>query len=262
MPRIALWDTYGGSMPSGHTRWLLEQYGYPYTVVYASQLDTMNIKAKYDVLVLVDGAIPAQGGGRGGGFGGGRFTPPDEFKHMLGRITAERTVPQIRKFLDAGGRVVTIGSSTQLGYLLGLPMSNALVERSPTGGERVLSAEKFYVPGSILRVAVDSTAAVAAGSQGHMDVFFDNSPVFKLSPDAQAKGVKPIAWFDSETPLRSGWAWGQNYLDGGVAIAEAKVGKGMLYLFGPEILFRAQPHGTFKFFFNAVVNPSPSQPVF
>jgi len=23
-------------------------------------------------------------------------------------------------------------------------------------------------------------------------------------------------------------------------------------LFGPEIMFRAQPHGTFKFFFNAI----------
>ena len=31
-----------------------------------------------------------------------------------------------------------------------------------------------------------------------------------------AKGVKPIAWFDSKTPLRSGWSWGQAYLDAGV----------------------------------------------
>jgi hypothetical protein len=29
-----------------------------------------------------------------------------------------------------------------------------------------------------------------------------------------------------------------------VAIAEAKVGKGQLFLFGPEVLFRGQPHGT------------------
>jgi hypothetical protein len=31
------------------------------------------------------------------------------------------------------------------------------------------------------------------------------------------------------------------------------VGKGKLVLFGPQVLFRAQPHGTFKFFFNAIV---------
>jgi hypothetical protein len=62
-----------------------------------------------------------------------------------------------------------------------------------------------------------------------------------------------VAWFDSKTPLRSGWAWGQEHLEGGVAVAEARVGKGTLVLFGPEILFRAQPHGTFKFLFNGIV---------
>jgi hypothetical protein len=30
------------------------------------------------------------------------------------------------------------------------------------------------------------------------------------------------------------------------------VGKGSLFLFGPEITFRAQPHGTFKFLFNGI----------
>ena len=37
--RIALWDRYGGSMPSGWTRWLLEQYGFAHTVVYPADLD-------------------------------------------------------------------------------------------------------------------------------------------------------------------------------------------------------------------------------
>ena len=58
--------------------------------------------------------------------------------------------------------------------------------------------------------------------------------------------------FDSADPLRSGWAWGQRYLEGGVIALDAQVGKGRVYLFGPEILHRAQPHGTFKLFFNAI----------
>ncbi len=251
-PRVALWDTYGGSMPSGWTRWLLEQYEFPYQVVYTPELDAGNLRAKYDVIVLADGAIASEGG-RGGGFGGARPVP-DEFRNMVGRVTRDRTAPPLKQFLEQGGRVVTIGSSTQLAYMVGLPVSNALVERTPTGDERPLSAEKFYVPGSVLHVAVDSTAPVAAGASSSVDVFYDNSPVFRLAPDAIAKGVRPVAWFDSDTPLRSGWAWGQNYLEGGVAIAEAKVGQGTLYLFGPEILFRGQPHGTFRFFFNALLD--------
>jgi hypothetical protein len=84
------------------------------------------------------------------------------------------------------------------------------------------------------------------------DFFFNNSQVWKLGPDAAAKNLKPIAWFNTKTPLRSGWAWGQEYLDGGVIAADAKVGNGRVFLFGAEILQRAQPHGTFKLLFNAI----------
>ncbi len=61
-----------------------------------------------------------------------------------------------------------------------------------------------------------------------------------------------MAWYASAAPLRSGWAWGQHYLEDGVAVAEAEVGKGKLLLFGPEITFRGQPHGTFKLLFNSI----------
>jgi len=255
--RIALWDQYGGSMPSGHTRWLFEQFEFPYTVVYPQTLDAGNLSEKYDVLVFQGGAIPApagEGQGRRGGFGReiDPSTIPEEFRGWLGRVTPEKTIPQLKKFLEDGGTIITVGSSTALAYYLGLPLSNHLVERTPQGQVRELPNDKFYVPGSILRVTVDNTAPVAAGLPNNLDVFFDEDPVFRLEPDASLKGVRPIAWFDSPHSLRSGWAWGQNYLDGGVAIAEANVGKGKLYLFGPEITFRAQPHGTFKFLFNGI----------
>jgi hypothetical protein len=83
------------------------------------------------------------------------------------------------------------------------------------------------------------------------DVYFDQSPVFHISPEAASKGlIRPIAWFATDKPLRSGWAWGQAYLRDGVAAFEAKVGQGKLIAFGPEITFCAQTHGTFKLLFN------------
>jgi hypothetical protein len=139
-----------------------------------------------------------------------------------------------------------------LAQLFGLPVENHLVERSAEGAVRQIPVEKYYVPGSILRVAVDNTSPIAHGFSDHVDVFFDNSPVFSLGPEAFMKGVRPIAWFDTPAPLRSGWAFGQGYLNGGVEIVEASVGKGRLVLFAPEITFRAQPHGTFKFLFNGI----------
>jgi hypothetical protein len=85
-----------------------------------------------------------------------------------------------------------------------------------------------------------------------IDVFFDNSPVFRLKPEAALKNIRPVAWFDNDSPLRSGWALGQKYLRDGVGVIDASLGKGKIFMFGPEITFRAQPHGTFKFLFNGI----------
>jgi hypothetical protein len=251
--RIALLDTYGGSMPSGWTRWILEQYEFPFEVVYPQGIDAGNLNSKYDVLVFVDGMIPSTrpggGGGRGGRGGGANI--PDEFRHMQGSITADRSIPAIKSFLESGGAVVTIGSSTNLVQHLGLPIRDALVEQR-AGQEMPLPNDKFYVPGSVLKARIDNTQPLAHGFGEYADFFFDNSPSFKLDDDAAAKGVRRIAWFDSKEPLHSGWAWGQEYLENTVAVAEADVGRGKLFVFGPEILFRAQPHGTFKLFFNGI----------
>jgi hypothetical protein len=154
--------------------------------------------------------------------------------------------------MENGGTVITVGSSTVLARHLGLPVGDFLVERAADGTERHLPNETFYIPGSILRVAVDPAQPAAWGMEDHVDVMFDQSPVMRLGPDAAARGVHRIAWFDSARPLRSGWAWGQERLENGVAAAEADVGRGKLFLFGPEITFRAQPHGTFRFLFNAL----------
>ena len=61
-----------------------------------------------------------------------------------------------------------------------------------------------------------------------------------------------MGWFSGTESLDSGWAWGQQYLDGGAALAEATVGEGKVVLLGPEVDFRAQPHGTFKLLFNGL----------
>jgi hypothetical protein len=86
-----------------------------------------------------------------------------------------------------------------------------------------------------------------------VDVMFAASPTFRLPDGPAAKGLARVAWFDSKTPLRSGRALGQEYLENGVAIVDARVGQGRLVLIGPRILYRGQPHGTFKFLFNGIV---------
>ena len=250
-PRVGLWDQYGGSMTAGWTRWILEQFEFPFERVFAPALDAGNLEQKFDVLVFVDGAIPGASGGRRGGGGGADAEIPNlpaEYQGQVGRVTVERTLPKVREFVEKGGTVIAIGSSaTNLAAFLRLPIESQLVENGAP-----LPRTKLYIPGSVLSSRIDVSNPVANGMSEHTDVFFDDSPVFKLGADAAAARVRSIAWFDSKTPLRSGWAWGQAYLENGVVAAEARLGNGKVLLFGPEILQRAQPHGTFKFLFNGI----------
>ena len=253
--RIALWDTYGGSMPSGWMRLILEKFNYAFDIIYAKDIDTGNLRSKYDVIVFVGGAIPAVNSRAGENATGGFNNPspdsiPAEFRNRLGRITTSKSIPQLKLFMEQGGNIVTIGSSTQLAYHLKLPVSNAMVE-IVNGEEKPLTREKYYTPGSILQVNVDDNQPAAAGLNTKTDVYFDNSPVFKMNPDAVSKGViKPLAWFGSDKILRSGWSWGEAYLKNGVTAFEATIGQGKLFAFTPEITFRAQSQGTFKLLFN------------
>jgi hypothetical protein len=287
-PRIGLFDTYGGGMPSGWTKLLLENFEFPYEVVYPPMLDAGNLRAKYDVLVFNAAGLSAGGGGRGGGgggagagadappaggagAGGGRgggrgAQPPDpnddrkkpfvdypaEVTKNRGNVTAA-TLAKIQEFVQAGGTVIAIDSAALSAVqLFKLPFKQdpATMQTMADGRQNT----EYFVPGSVLRVAVDPKNPLAHGYGTEADVFFDNSPVFRPDPAAGAPGVsaRAVAWFASPEPLRSGWAWGQKVLDKGIQIVEANVGKGRVLVFGNDLLFRTQPHGNYKFFFNGI----------
>ncbi len=258
--RIALWDVYGGSMPSGWTRWLLERHEFPFEVVYPGQIDNGLLRERFDVLVLPSGAIPLPRSLSGPPAARSpyalRVPAPEDipagYHERLGAFSERVTVPALRAFAEAGGAVVAVGTSTQLAHHLGLPLRNALVELTSDGRERRLPREKFFVPGSVLRAATDPTHPLAWGLPEEIDLYFDNNPVFRLTPEAIVSGVRPAVWFGSSQPLRSGWAWGQAHLDQGILAAELPLGQGRVHLVAPEATFRAQPYGTFKLLFNAL----------
>jgi len=207
LPRIALWDRVGGSVPSGWTRYVLEKFEFPFTVVRTDALEQTLAAGKVDVLILVDDATS---------------TP----------------VPQLRKFLERGGIILAIGDSTKLAYQLDLPITDALAN---------LTRRDFYVPGSVLQARVDNNRPLGYGMPEHADFFFDSSPAFRVKA-----GANVVAWYDTAEPLRSGWAWGQKALENAASVVEVDVGKGKVVLYGPEILFRSQSHGTYKLLFNGI----------
>jgi len=251
-PRIGLWDQYGGSIPSGWVRFILEEFDYDFELVFPPELDAGNLAERFDVLIFPDGAIPSvRAGGRGGRYGGERemdiSTIPAEYRSRIGRVTAETTIPQLEAFLEEGGTIIALEGSTDLAYHLGLPVSDFLVDADGTP----LRPEEFFVPGSLLEVSQVMSSPLMVGMPDSFIVNFARSPVFGL--DAGAGQVRMLAGYTDPTPLRSGWAWGQDKLEGGAAIVEATVGDGMLYLLTPQVTFRGQPYQTFPLVFNGLL---------
>jgi hypothetical protein len=252
--RIGLVDLYGGNMPSGWLRWMLEKYEFPFEVVFPQVLDAGNLKASFDVIVFPSDTYSAGArGGRGRG-GPNPSTIPEEFRSMLGTVSQDKTIPPLKTFVDDGGTLVAIGSSATIGEAMGLPVTDHLVDNTKMGKDgrpAKLPAAKFYVPGSVLEVNFNNKDPMGYGMPDTGYVFFDSSPVFDRKDDSSVKATR-VSWFGSKHPLYAGWAVGQRYLEGGEIATEAQIGKGHLALMSFEATFRATPHSTFKLFFNSM----------
>lgn len=246
-PRIGLWDRYGGSMPSGWMRRLFEDFGFDYEVVFAPDLDFGRLREKFDVIVLVGGAVPARDAAadRRSSLSDDP-TIPFYLRRRMGSITVQRTLPALREFVEKGGQIIAIGSSAlNLSRHWNLPVASALVGDDG----QPLPNTKFYIPGSVLRMRV-VPGPLTEGLPGEIDVLFDNSPSFRITDASRAK---PVGVFDTDKPLRSGWAWGQAALKDTVAIVDVPIGKGNVLLSGPELNFRCQSHAAFPILFNAIL---------
>ena len=125
-------------------------------------------------------------------------------------------------------------------------MTDLVAQRSDASAQP-LRRDEFYVPGSLLKVSVDTSHPLAHGMPGEAIVFFDNSPVFRAGT-----GSTHVVAYYGPNSLVSGWAWQADKLAGGAAVAEATIGDGTVILYGPEVAFRAQPHGTFRLLFNGI----------
>jgi Zinc carboxypeptidase len=251
-PRIGLWDRYGGSMPSGWMRMLLEDFGFDFEVVYPQELDAGNLNARFDVLIFEDGAIPGSGGEGRGNFRGRGGSPdpnsiPEEYRARLGRVSPATTVPQILDFIRNGGTAIAIGSSASLAEHAGLPVSNHLVRDG-----KPLGRNDYFTPGSIHDLKLEHASPLTHGLGDRLNVMISHSMLFDLAPGYENAGVRRIGWFDSDSPLVSGWAWGQENMLGGTALIEADLGEGKLFVFTPKVTFRSQAHQAIPLVFNGI----------
>ncbi|TYR37347.1 peptidase [Sphingobacterium phlebotomi] len=246
--KIGLFDYYGGSMPSGWVRWLLEQYEYEYELFYPQDVDE-HVIAKYDVLLFIGPGIPV---GKDNGIPrrGKQIEKdlvPEKYHRWMGDLTKETSIPILKEYVNNGGKIVTVGTSSGWVYALGIGIDNPLMEENKDGKIEPVSNTKYFIPTSILAAEIDTDKAENYGMKKDAKIVFNNSPVFQFQATDK---LYSLGKFTTDKPLLSGWAHGQEYLKDTHLGLVALLGKGKIVAIGPEVTNRGQSHGTFKMLFN------------
>jgi len=241
-PRVGLYKSWMASMDEGWTRWVLDDFKFPYVSLGDSAVRAGSLRRRFDVIVIPDLSLREVRDGMSA-----EQVPP----RYAGGMGAEG-LAALKQFVEEGGHLVLVDGATELApAALGID-----VKLVTAGGGRAVAAdtEQIYAPGSILRVAVDRTHPVARGMADSAAIYFVNSTSLELPAGSPARA---IARYPSrpESILLSGFLQGAPKLAGKVAAADVALGSGRVTMFGFRPLYRGQSYGTFRMFFNALLEP-------
>jgi Zinc carboxypeptidase len=241
---------YHSSVPSqdeGWTRWIMDNNHIPYGVLGDKELragitvykPSAGVTVKYYTLLIPDqSARTLLEGYRSGAM-------PPELTGGLGPAG----VKQLRYFVETGGTLIFLNRASNFAIeQFKLPLRNVVAE---------LPRTDFYVPGSILRIQLDTSHPLAALMPAETIAWAEDSPVFEVTNDPEATvpaaNVHVVASYPADKdPLLSGWLLGGDLIKGKAALVEVTMGKGRVILFGFRPQYRAQSWATYPLLFNAL----------
>ncbi len=240
--RTAMYQRYwGGNMDEGWTRFLLEQFAFPYTSLFDAEIKKGNLRTKYDVIILPNDSTGMITGERLESWEGRVPAYPPEYRSGIG----QEGVGALKDFVEKGGTLVTLGEASNLAIQkFGLSVRN-VVEKT--------DSKEFFCPGSTLRVTCDTTHPLAYGMPSEALVLFWSSPAFEIAPSQHNERYETIVRYVERDILQSGWLIGEKYLSNKAAMVSAGLGQGRVILVGFRTQHRSQTHGTFKLLFNALI---------
>jgi hypothetical protein len=237
-PRVGLYRSWVPEIDEGWTRWILENYGFAPVTLRNGDIQAGHLLDRLDAIILPDES-PRQ---ILEGFAPGSISP--EYAGGLG----ETGVEALREFVAGGGTLIAFNEASGMAIeSLNLPVTNVVAG---------LSNEQFFCSGSLLRVELhDLTLPGLWGMPADTTVMFERGPVFE--PKAGFQGTVLATYLKDRNPLASGYLLHPERVESKAAAVEVFQGKGRVYLFGFKPQWRAQSHGTYKLFFNAIYD-SPS----
>jgi hypothetical protein len=245
--RVGMYQRYhGGNMDEGWTRWLLEDFSFEYASIMDAEILRGALRERWDVIVLpadsrqmmVDGPNDVSS------------TPPP-YRSGFG----DEGVAALREFVENGGTLVTFAQAGDLPLAdFDLPVENAV--------EGVWGND-FWSPGSTLHMRVDTTDPFAWGMpRDALATYLAGGQVYETVAGARSADVRRLATYPERDILRSGWLLGEETIANRAAVVAVDRGEGTVLMLGFRAQHRAQTHGTFKLFFNALMQrPRPTSGV-
>ena len=172
--RVAIYKSYVAAIDEGWTRFVLEQYGFNAKNIENKEVKAGNLNAAWDVIILPDSSKDAIVDGKQRGEGGYSEELPPEYTGGIGK----EGVHALRDFVEKGGTLITLANASDvvIGEEFNLPVRNALASAE---GRRAGVNSDFNVPGSLLRVYLDTNHPVGYGMPSEVAAFVDSPIAFQ-----------------------------------------------------------------------------------
>jgi murein tripeptide amidase MpaA len=248
--RIAVYKSHTPAMDEGWTRWVLEQKHYTFSTVEDAEIRAGGLRAKFNSIVIPDQKPETILNGYKAG------AMPPEYIGGLGLSG----VKALREFVEQGGTLVCLNRASSFAIEeFKLPVRDVVAD---------VSEKEFFVPGSILRIELDTSNTIAQGMPKESIAWVEDSPVFEIvgsergSSPTVSEGsagkipelnVSVIARYPTNrSPLLSGWLLGEKRIRGKAALVEVTIGKGRIILFGFRPQYRGQSLATYPLLFNSI----------
>jgi hypothetical protein len=239
-PRIGLYRSHLANMDEGWTRWVLEQYEFPYRTLTDKDIRAGDLSG-LDIILFSDESEDRIVNGHRAG------TMPPEY---VGGIGVEGAAA-LKRFVENGGWVYAWDGAADFAIsTFGLPLRNIV---------RNVPPQEFFIPGSLVNLDTKPDSILAAGMPERAIAFFVESQAFSIIPAASEgkqrieRDLEVFASYASKDFLASGWELGgRRFAAGRPAGVRVPVGKGQVVVLAFRPHFRGQPHNTFKLLFNPI----------
>jgi hypothetical protein len=257
VPRVAVYSSWTGTQEIGWVRFTLDKFTVPFDLIYKERVRKGNLRADYDVILM-----PTQTLTRPSVFQAPAARPvpymKDDKYRFLGMygespdITGGMGgdgVDAFARFLDAGGTLIAMGNAVRFPADLGLART---VDASAS------TSSNFYAPRPLVNAEI---------LRLDHPVFYGYTDTLMPIKYIQGQPLLAVSDADKSTVLAR-YVGGDDAVLSGLMRGAAEIrerplaldvpggftGKGRVFLFANNPIYRWQNHGEFNMVFNAVLN--------